>query len=347
MPKELDGTQSDTGTTVNGSENSEGIIQKDSQNVEGTTGDGTQKDESITVEVEKESLKDVDPDDLTDEQLENIDLSEFEVDEEEAKEKVKVEKEPDPDTSASSDDDDTVKETDGDAEKGDPLKDTKAALTREQQRRADLEKENQQLRTDLRKVSVSSFQELSDEQLTELKYDDPDAYVQYKLDKRDYESSQKSAEQDIENDRIQNQFSEITSFAKTQGIDVENEKNLKEFLSTDKFKQLDQFIMKNLKPNEGGLYSSEQMGRAYKMLFLDESMEKAVADAKLKSSIDVVDNISKLQKNGGGGSDLDRIKKSDSDKPKAASELDQSDIDLMSESELSQYEKELAVLEAV
>ncbi|MBC8458853.1 MAG: hypothetical protein H8D67_12740 [Deltaproteobacteria bacterium] len=354
--KELDGTLDQSTTDTDGTQELSSITGDTgtTDSASTTDTDGTTDSASTTVD-KKKSLKDIDPDDLTDEQLVNLDLSEFEVDES-AKKPADADADQQADEKGDAETDEIGEDISPDLpseggkdidtdEKGDPLKDTQSALTRSQQENADLKKQLRENRAKLRKAQAGSFEELSENELTDLKYDDPDAYVEYQINKNKHEQSVESDKQSVEQERAESQFDEITGFAKDQGIDVDNKKDLKDFFGSDKFRQLDKFVMNNLKPNADGLFSSDQMSRAYKMLFADELIEKSVADAKLKGSIEAVDNITKLQKNGGGGSDLDRIKKTSTDKPKSASELNQDDIDAMGDAELDQYEKELAVLE--
>lgn len=218
----------------------------------------------------------------------------------------------------------------------DPLKDTKAALTREQQKRAELEKKVAELEKLRRDDKIQGFQELTAEQLEELKYDDPDAYVDYRLRKAEVDQVKGASETDAIRQRKEAQLSQIYAFAQSTGVDVNDQTKISEFLTSKEFRQLDQFVTENFKPNDQGLYTPQQMDVAWKALNLD----KIVAEKSQAVRTQVIDAIKKA---GNGGSKLDRLPKTaGAAKGVAPGELTIDDIDKMSEAEAEGMLKELA-----
>jgi hypothetical protein len=218
----------------------------------------------------------------------------------------------------------------------DPLKDTKAALTREQQRRAELEKKVAELERLRRDDKIQGFQELTSEQLEELKYDDPDAYIDYRLRKAEVEQVKGASETDAIRQRQEAQLSQIYEFAQSTGVDVNDQTKIGEFFASPEFRQLDQFVTENFKPNDQGLYTPSQMDVAWKALNLD----KIVAEKSQAVRSEVINSI---QKAGNGGSKLDRLPKTaGASKSVAPGELTIDDIDKMSEAEAEGMLKELA-----
>jgi len=327
--------------------------------------DGLQKDDQTIVEDEnKQDLKDVDPDDLSDEDIENLDLSQFEelvgddfttetIDK--AEEKLDGEKKdenisPDPPSEGGKEKDDTDSDKDV---THDPLKDTKSALTKEQMRRAEIEKdlekaydETKKLKKQLRESTVGEFSELSAEQLEEIKWDDPDAYRDYFLNKREYEARQKDVndaeqrEQDAEiaqrdQGRLKSQADEILDFLKLRGVSADDEKAVTDFTSSDNFKKLDKFVTEKLKPNEDGVYSVDQMKIAWDVL----NFEDIKSDIQAKTTAKTFEKNIEKAKN--GGSPLDKMPRGATTKPKPVSNMTLDEINDMDEKSVDQALAEL------
>jgi len=302
--------------------------------------DGTVEKDSTTIEKDEKAISEgqdkqsVDIDSMSEEDLKNLDMSNL--DEAESKEAAEPEQK-DQDQKESTDKAEEPGKPDDEAITHDPLKDTKAALTREQQRRADLEKENAELKRKMQEQKYSDFEELSSEELEDLKLDDPDAYIDYVLRSREMKQDKERFESDLVNDRQKKQYDQILNFAGSLGIDTKDENALNKFLSSDQFVSVDKYVTDNFKINsETGLYSSDQMQNAWKMLNFDEAVNDKTKNVREK----VVDDITRA---GNGGSKLDKITTTGAEaKGKAAKELSVDDIDSMSEAEAEKALKELS-----
>ena len=309
-----------------------------------TLDDGTGADAGTTIETDETTPpieneeQELDIDSLSEEEIDKLDMSKLDEEGEETtppdplekREEKKVEDASLPPI------DDSEKRPEGDAITHDPLKDTKAALTREQQKRADLEKELADTKRKLQEQKIQGFQELTKEQLEELKYDDPDAYVEYRLRAADVEKVKQDSQADAVQVRQNDQLSEIVRFAQAQGVDVNDEKKVGEFFKSDEFVKLDQFVTENFKTNDKGLFTVTQMETAWKALNFD----KFVAEKSQAVRSQVLESIEKART---GGSKLDRLPKTGGDsKGRAAGDLTIDDIDRMTETEAETVLKELA-----
>ena len=302
--------------------------------------DGTDLGDQESTTVDE---KEIDVDSMSDEEIEKFDLDSLEESEGESSE-VKSETEVEEEGEQSEAETEEAEETEGEeteSEKSeeaithDPLKDTKAALTREQQKRAELERELAEIKKQMHEERIRGFEELTADELDELKYDDPDAYVDYMLRQREIEQSKKSYEIDAMADRQRKQYREIERFAEAQGVDVKSNEKLSEFLESDRFRTVDKFVTENFRPSQDGLFTVSQMDAAWKALFVDDIVQSKAAKIREET-------LSSIEKAKNGGSKLDRIPKSaDSERSKPVSELSIEDIDNLTEKQVDEVLKEL------
>lgn len=305
------------------------ITDTGSEDVNGITQDtGSEDVNGTTEDVGSEIGDEIDVDSLTAEELEKIDLSKFEVDEEEgSEESVEDEEETEPEPEKP------------EGKTGDPLKDTKAALTREQQRRAELERKLAEMEERLRQLQKpAEFEELTEEELEELKYDDPDAYVQYMLDKERYEQQKQEYEAQTQQVIFQRQANELAEFAQDIGVNINDQAKLQEFLNSDDMKTLAQFVTDTMKPDENGIYTKDRLAAAWKALKFDTEVQRRAQEEKQKAAQQTVEQIQRAQK---GGSALDRVGRGDTTPPKTFNQMTPEEIDQLSEEEVEQYLREL------
>ena len=184
------------------------------------------------------------------------------------------------------------------------------------------------------------FEELTDEEFEILKQEDPEAAFQYLQEKEEYErwkqmqeeKQQMEEQQQLQQAQMQT-WNNIVEFAKAVGYDPEkDEKAFQQFLQSDEFRKLDQFVTENFVP-KNGVYTKEQMEMAWKAL----NFEKLAAQERINGRQEAVEDISKA---GMGGSRFDRAPKTEPGREREKfANWTAEDVLNATEEEIAQYEK--------
>lgn len=228
--------------------------------------------------------------------------------------------------------------------------DTRSALTKTQQENAELKRRLEDLEREqkLQKLDKPGFKKLTAEEQEALKYEDPDAYVQYRLDEKEQKdneqerhSLQQQTEQARENYVAQQNVSNLLSVAiEATGVDYdpnsdkEPPQELVDFLQSDTLKKVDQLVVSDFRPDKDGVFSRDQIKRAYQLVTRDEDIAKAQA----KGGINTVESIKKAAN---GTPALNRAPKgAKANTVKKLEDYTQQEIEQMGESELMKLEIE-------
>lgn len=172
---------------------------------------------------------------------------------------------------------------------------------KERMSRRQYEKEVAALKAKQVKASVEGFEELSEEELTELKENDPDAYADYKIQKNEFERRKEDVTKGEISERQTAQLGELSDFLFTQfGFELgpetkgELDKVFPQTVSTQVDTELERIFGKDT------LYTAEQIALVYNHVMKDEILkqERIKARAGLKESIEAAEL---------GGSRLDKL----------------------------------------
>ena len=158
----------------------------------------------------------------------------------------------------------------------------------ERQRRRDLEKQLEQQRHEDRKKDLGSFKQLSEEEQEDLKLQDPDAYVDYKLkEERVADKKEKFKQEDQEFSQNQ-QLNELNDFIFDKfGFDVKPEtaKELDEVLPVAIREKVDKKLEALF--GKDRVYTAEQINIVYDHVTKDD----AIFQAKIAARQDLADSL--------------------------------------------------------
>jgi len=226
---------------------------------------------------------------------------------------------------------------------GDPLKDTQRAFHQKAQEAAEWRKKYEELEKKLQELEgkkFEDFEELSDEEFEVLKAEDPEAAFAYLQEKTEYERWQQMQQQKQEMEEAQaieqtqmQTWNNIVEFVKELGYDPEkDQQKFQEFLQSEEFKKIDQFVTQNFIP-QNGVYTKEQIEAAYKAL----NFENLAAKERVNGRYEAVEDIAKASNT---GSRFDRIPKTESGREKDKfANWTAADLQNASEAEIREYEK--------
>lgn len=224
---------------------------------------------------------------------------------------------------------------------GDPLKDTKSALTRAQTEIANLKKELQQLKESKEAERFEGFEVLTDEELATLREESPEEAEEYEKEYAEYQEFQQKREYN----RLATQWNiildataDLLEFHTGQRFDIDpsipfqqQPAEVQKFIAEVIKEKIDPYITQNYQRTEDGLYTKDQILAAHRVLFHDDYINKAKSGLREQ----VLDDIKRANT---GGSDLDRIPKTGGkDALKKASELTPEEIASMTEEEVDYY----------
>jgi len=196
-------------------------------------------------------------------------------------------------------------------EKKDPLKETQRAFHSAREELKNTQAENETLKSELIRIKaeqqLGDFKKLNEQELEELKYDDPDKYIEYREREREFESKQQEIAQTEESTKSEtamkstylNMLDAVTQIA---GIDLNGVENLFDskqlpaefmsFLASEEMQKADAYLTANTKMKDDGTYSARQIMDAYRIANFDKVMaeNRAKAGSSLKSSIEKAAN---------------------------------------------------------
>ena len=318
--------------------------------------DVKQEEEEISINVDEASL----------EELAELEKQELESGQEDKKEEealpVKDEKQINEDNKDNKDNKEPEERINKHGEKitGDPLKDTKAALTRSQQEIAELKKQLRENELKSRERSVEGFKKLSESELQDLKVDDPDGYIEYVLAekaheqnlsdldsfKKESEEAEKKASEELLSaqqveattemrNNIVDFISDITGKTSEESLELLSNRDSNEYKL---IQEMDQFVVENLTPQkivgDMPVYNARQLKMAYNAIKMDDIVSGARKSAR-EEVVNAIDNASK------GGSHFDRLPSDNSgNKGKTIDQYSQDEINAMTYDQLVQLEKE-------
>jgi len=228
----------------------------------------------------------------------------------------------------------------GEPIEGDPLKDTKAWATK-------LAEENKRLKAELedrrRKDLTSGFEDfeiLTDDEFEMLSEEDPVAARDYVRRETEYNRRQGEIKQldqaraaSVQDEVYNRTVANVAVFAQKIGV---NETELNKFIESPDFLHLTQYVAKNFRPADNGVFSPDQLMDAYKYL----NYEKALAKARTSGRQVAINDIIKAS---GTGSRLEKIQSDggNTTRPRKLENLTQDEILKMSEAQLNAYLAEI------
>ena len=210
-----------------------------------------------------------------------------------------------------------------------------------QERFEKVEKEKFELLEKQHKLSLESFEKLTDKEAEDLRYDDPDKYIDYREQERlhnlketEFQDSKKEV---VRQQAFDSQQDEILKFVRTvKGIDTNDEAALTEYLKSEEWKNLDKSMVdenSSFRANAAGVFSAKTM----KIALSDMTSEQKEADLISSTRKKTLDSIENAQN---GGSKLDQVAQEPADnKPKTLESLTNQDISLMAPEEVEQWLK--------
>lgn len=187
------------------------------------------------------------------------------------------------------------------------LKGLQGLATKSKQELAQLRKDLQETKSKLQEKLKSDFEELDEEQLDELRKEDPDAYIEYQKAKEKHDADVKEAEAEYLGEQVKLQADEAVNFIEERfGVrvdmsvppDQQSEEVQKLMAEDGPLYAIDNYLKDNVVPKDG-VYTSKQMNDAYKVLYHDQ----IIADARKGIREKTVDDIERASK---GGSKLDK-----------------------------------------
>ena len=334
---------------------------------------------------------DVDVSQLTEEDIDNMDpakLAEIDVEdsEEEAdkpEDKTTTDKDGGADTDPTTTDEaggtnDSDEDGEGskDKPKGDPetdkedgepqgpekaLKDTQRAFHEKAQEVAKLKRELEAKKLELEKAKLEKdggFKKLSEDELAELRIDDPDEYIKYRDALKEHEEKVQQLEATAVTSKAEeagraNLTNAISVFAELNGWDLSKVTDpydqsqyppeVAEFFRSADFQKFDKFVTDTFVPNEEGVYTAETLKNAHFLMNRDTILAERQLDASRKT-------VDAIKRAANGGSRLDTVPKDKSDTTqglnKPASEYTQQEIEEMGDKQFALYEEALAREEA-
>lgn len=171
----------------------------------------------------------------------------------------------------------------------------------ERKRRRELEKEAERLRAERRKSEVESFEELTEEELQELKEDDPDAYAEYKIQKAKIEERREQLKADELTFKEKAQVAEFNDFVFEEfriELGPETGDKLNSVMPQKVISGLDRVLPQLF--GEDNVYTADQIRVAYNWIMRDEVLQQE----RLKAREGVSKAIDRAEK---GGSRLDQL----------------------------------------
>ena len=287
--------------------------------------------------------KDIEP--VVEPSPEEVDVSEMSLEEIDALEKKENEKVAEPEKEATVEPEkpveDKVDKPEPDKKEVDPekrVKDLQGIATKAQQEAADLRRKVAKLQSDLDQAKKTSFERLDEEALEELKESDADAYIEYKDAEKKHDQEVADAEAKALDAIVNLQVDEVSNFIKKRfnidfDIQVPYDKQpdeAKALIDSGKLTQLDQYLEKNIKAQDG-IYTASQMEDAYTVVFKDELIADSQKGIREQTIIDI-------EKAASGGSTLDKIPSDGGSKSGKLDidKLDQEKINDLTEAECEQ-----------
>ena len=204
-----------------------------------------------------------------------------------------------------------------------------------------LDKEKFELLEKQHKLSLESFEKLTDKEAEDLKYDDPDKYIEYRdqerlhnLKETEFQDSKKEV---VRQQAFDSQQDEILKFVRTvKGIDTNDEAALTEYLKSEEWKNLDKSMVdenSSFRANATGVFSAKTMKIALGEM-TSEQKEADLISSTRKKTLDSIENAQN------GGSKLDQVAQEPNDnKPKTLESLTNQDISNMQPEEVEQWLK--------
>jgi hypothetical protein len=227
----------------------------------------------------------------------------------------------------------------------DRYKNLQSEFTRKSQRLKELEAKNAEMEAALKKqqeelaqareAQLQTFEELSQEELDVLETTDPKAYLAYMKKHEAHEQLKNRVEQEREElvqetQRInfENFMQELYPNAKFNfdaGLDEQSDPNAQKAVAEGKFWKVIDYVKQNMNPGEYG-FTKDQYQAAYKVVYHDQIVAEARNNAAV-NTVDALDDVpgQRLVDRPGG----QKRKPVDFNKP-----LDDEDVDNMTEEEL-------------
>lgn len=228
--------------------------------------------------------------------------------------------------------------------------------------RKDLEKTKREL-FELKNKQKPDFELLDEEDEQELKETDPDEYNKYVAEKQEFETAQRA----VAIETVKNTFTNIAAFYKAiKGVDVAVSDLIKtkpmitedgqiitdpktgqpiyepvnkefgEFLQSDEFKKIDQYVMNNMRTDYDGSIPINVIHDAHLIV----NKDKILSDAQLAGREQALNDINNA--NHSDASSFDTVPKSDGKtRAKKVSDLTDDEIENMSDRELAAMEKQM------
>lgn len=194
------------------------------------------------------------------------------------------------------------------------FKDTQASFTKAAQEASDLRREKLRLEAELNLTNAKAkvgggFDELDDDDLADLKSNDPDAYIEYMGRKMDYEAGSKQVEavqqETVVSMNNLNTLSAISGLIPDVQIDftkavIQQDKRVIDFIQSEEFAAAAAYLDSNMRPDANGVYSPQQIEHA----FYIANREKLAAQDRLRTAEQMKSQINNASTS---GSVLDRV----------------------------------------
>ena len=181
-----------------------------------------------------------------------------------------------------------------------------------------MKRKNRELELKVKLAKFEDVDEYTEEDLQALKETDPDTYIDILLKKKEKENLDKEFTQVVQEDKVKSQVQEVIEFTKELNVSPDN---VKEFLSSPEFQQVDQYLTQYIKPEgPNGEYTASQIQIVYHGLFHDKLKEDLTRKKiKLQEQEEAASNGKELLSNhvGDTGSmnvNLDRLTQEEIDK---------------------------------
>lgn len=169
------------------------------------------------------------------------------------------------------------------------LADTQKAFRTTNQKLIDTEKELLKTQQELNQSKLQ-FKELSKEEESDLRDDDPEEWIKYDDKRKQFDEAQEKITERV----VGIQLNEIRRFGQKYfpDVDMTSDEGVAQFLQSEQFKGIDEFL-NTINPGDMGIYSLEQIERAYKAVNHDTLVKQAID----RERDNVINNLEKTANN--------------------------------------------------
>jgi hypothetical protein len=218
------------------------------------------------------------------------------------------------------------------------LKDTQAFATRAAQEAAELKRKIAKFEAEQRRASIERPEKLTPEQEKELAETDFEAYKDYLEGHRVADEKESELEAELQQARVSITRDNLHAAIKdTFGVEIDVDRPVESWhpdaqglVKDGKLEALDQYIVNNLRPNEDGVYSRDQISGAVKALFFDE----LTAVDRTNTRVSVLNDMERAARQ---SNPMDTVPGESGKATKGLDDLTQEELNALSPEEIQAY----------